>query len=97
MAIPFSKKVEILGDYYAIKVINNTLEGDSYDEFITYNDISLPTCYFVNIGVIEESGITEVGQGWIDETWQMFADAVGFGDTEFDGLSQILDWIAEQK
>ena len=88
MATPFSKKVEILGDYYALSLLQGTVD----DDFIKYNDISFPICHFVNTGLIDESGVTDNAKRYIDETWLVFTEALEVTDKEFDSLAELLEY-----
>jgi hypothetical protein len=64
MTTDFSKKVEILGQFY----IQFRDEGDMAD-FVEFNDIGLPLAYLAGEGLCE---ISDDGAKYIAETWDIF-------------------------
>ena len=82
MTTDFSKKVEILGQFY----IQFRDEGDMED-FVEFNDIGLPLAYLAAEGLCE---ISDDGAKYIAETWDIFLSSLGLQDDGFDNLDQIL-------
>lgn len=63
---PFSKKCEILNDFYM-----DWSGSEEYDEFISINDLGFPAAALVvNGGAI----LTDIGQSFVQETWIALCD-----------------------
>lgn len=84
MTTDFSKKVEILGDFYT-----QFRDREKMKEFIEFNDIGLPLAYLTAEGLCE---VSEDGKKFIAETWELFLGIVGVEDTGFVHLTEI--WAA---
>jgi hypothetical protein len=82
MTTDFSKKIEILGEFY----MQYRDEGDMSD-FIEFNDIGLPLAYLAAEGLCE---ISDDGAKYIAETWDIFMSSLGVEDTGFDNLAELL-------
>jgi len=82
MTTDFSKKVEILGQFYI-----NFRDDDELSDFIEFNDIGLPLAYLAEEGLCD---INEDGKKYIAETWELFLASFGLQDTGFDSLDEIL-------
>jgi hypothetical protein len=82
MTTDFSKKVEILGQFY----IQYRDEGEMSD-FIEFNDIGLPLAYLAGEGLCE---ISDDGAKYIAETWELLLSTIGVEDTGFDSLPELL-------
>lgn len=81
MQTDFYNKVNILADLW----IN--YKGDSsMKEFMEFNDVGLPLAYFVS----EKLGVeTDAGAGFINETFDLFLEALGIEDTGFEVLDEV--------
>jgi len=87
MATPFSNKCKILGEFWI-----RFKQDETYKEFIEYNDIGLPLAYFVSSELVE---LTDAGNRWINETWEVLSQAMQLDDTEFESLDEVIDWWNE--
>ena len=81
MATDFSKKLEILGQFY----IQYRDESDLND-FIEYSDIGLPLAYLAAEGLCE---ISDDGAKYIAETWDLFLAALEIEDSGFDNIQEV--------
>jgi hypothetical protein len=63
---PFSKKCEILNDFYM-----DYANTDRYVEFFLLNDLGIPAALLYMNGGAE---ITEIGTAFIDETWRALCE-----------------------
>jgi hypothetical protein len=82
MTTDFSKKIEILGQFY----MRYRDEGEMSD-FIEFNDIGLPLAYLTAEGLCE---ISDDGAKYIAETWDIFLSSLGLQDEGFHDLDQML-------
>lgn len=83
MTTDFSKKVEILGEFY-----QNYKDDEALEDFIEFNDLGLPLAYLASENLCN---ITEDGMLYISETWDLFLAALEIKDEGFDNLNQIFD------
>ncbi|NDA95655.1 MAG: hypothetical protein EBY03_05915 [Actinobacteria bacterium] len=84
MTTDFSKKIEILGDFYT-----QFRDNEKMKEFIEFNDVGLPLAYLTAEGLCE---ITEDGKKYVAETWDLFLGIIGIKDTGFEHITEI--WAA---
>lgn len=82
MTTDFSKKVEILGQFYM-----NFRDDEQLSDFMEFNDIGLPLAYLAEEGLCD---ISEDGKKYVAETWELFLASFGLQDTGFDSLDEIL-------
>ena len=69
-------------------------DDEDFETFMEYNDIGLPMAYYVAEGLVKE--LSPLGEQYIHETFDMFAEALSISDEEIDGLEVInLDSILE--
>lgn len=90
--IDYQTKCNILGDLW-----QNYRSEKTFKEFIEYNDLGLPLAFLLREGLVEE--ITETGQLYVNETFNLFIAALGVDESEMtDGMSldQLLEF-AEKK
>ena len=83
MTTDFSKKVEILGQFFML--YQHDSKGMS--DFIEFNDIGLPLAYLSAEGLCE---ISEDGKKYVAETWDIFLSSLGLEDEGFDDLDMIM-------
>ena len=83
----FEKRCEILADLWL-----NYRDEDGFEDFMEYNDISLPLAYILHKELAEEmsNGIT---RDFIDETWSMLLSSLGLKDTGFDNLQSLFSSV----
>jgi hypothetical protein len=81
MQTDFPSKVSILGDLWS-----NYQDDKEFREFISFNDIGLPLAYFVAEKLAVE---TDAGTRFIEETFDLFMDALGIEDTGFEFLDEV--------
>jgi hypothetical protein len=87
MTTDFSKKVEILGDFYS-----QFRDSEKMTEFIEFNDIGLPLAYLASEGLCE---VSDDGKKYIAETWDLLLGIVGIQDTGFVHITEI--WAAGEE
>lgn len=70
---------------------------EAFKDFIEYNDLGLPMAYMLKEGLVSE--VTETGQLYINETFNLFIAALNIEEDEIeDGTSlDILLDMAEKK
>jgi hypothetical protein len=82
----FSKKCEILGELWL------HYRGDEiFKDFIEYNDIGLPLAYMIESEIVQA---TEYAKQYVNETFELFTEALGLSTTEedWDSLNHMLDF-----
>ena len=75
----------------------NYRDEEAFNDFIEYNDLGLPIAYALREGLVSE--ITEVGQIYVNESFNLFIAALGIDEKEIeDGttLDILLD-MAEKR
>lgn len=65
----------------------NFRDDEDFSDFIDYNDIGLPLAYFVAEGLVTEP--TALGEQYIVETFDMFANAIETTEEEIELLNPI--------
>lgn len=80
---PFSKKCEILNDFYL-----EYSGSDEFENFIALNDLGFPAAVLVMNGSVI---LTDVGQNFIEETWQMLCEELEVDHYgEYESLEDLL-------
>jgi hypothetical protein len=77
----FSKKVQILGSFYA-----NYGQDPEYKDFVEFNDLGLPLAYLSGEGLCE---LSADGEKFIEETWTHFVKSLGIEDTGFENIDEM--------
>lgn len=63
-------------------------DNKDFKEFIQYNDLGLPLAYFLSEGLISE--ITEPGQLYVNETFDLLISGMGIEEQEIpEGMSLV--------
>lgn len=84
-ATDFSKKCEILGQFYT-----EFRDDGKLKDFMEYNDIGLPLAFLASEGLSQP---TESGTVFIEETWLLFLSALEIEDTGYDSFVEILEML----
>lgn len=90
--LDYKTKCDILSDLW-----ENYRDEETFEDFIEYNDLGLPMAYMLREGLVNE--VTETGQIYINETFNLFIAALSVLEEEIeDGttLDKLLDF-AEKK
>lgn len=88
----YQTKCNILADLW-----ENYRDEETFDDFIEYNDLGLPMAYMLREGLVNE--VTETGQLYINETFNLFIAALTIKEEEIEdgtSLDSLLD-MAEKK
>ena len=85
----FSSKVNILGELYA-----NYRSDESFKDFIEFNDLGLPLAYLTREGLCE---VSDDGERYISETWDLFVKSLGIEDVGFDDLDEMFQAVVDNK
>lgn len=85
----FSDKVDILGELYA-----NYSNDENFKDFIEFNDLGLPLAYLSREGLCE---VSDDGERYISETWDLFIKSLGLDDTGFNDLDEVLQASLDNK
>lgn len=81
--IDYQTKCSILADLW-----QDYRDNKEFSNFIDYNDLGLPLAYFLSEGLVIE--ITEEGQQFINETFDIFITALKINEEEIsEGMSLI--------
>jgi len=88
MTTDFSKKIEILGEFYFTYRDDKELK-----EFIEFNDLGLPLAYLASEELCE---VTQEGSDYINETWVILMAALGIEDIGFEDINEMMK-AAEEK
>lgn len=75
-------KVGVLGQLWI-----NYREDKDMEMFLDYNDIGLPLAYFKAEGLVTE--LTPLGEQYIDETFDMFLDAMKMTEKDVEALEEV--------
>jgi hypothetical protein len=85
---PFSKKVEILNDFY----IDYSGSGE-YDDFIQLNDLGFPAAV---LSIMGAATITDIGEGFIEQTWVALCELLVVDHHgEYDSLDDLMEMSDE--
>jgi hypothetical protein len=79
----FESKSLILGQLWI-----NFKTDDEWMDFMVYNDLGLPLAFAFAEGIINHTPTLEQ---YINETWDLFIEALGVQDTGFDSINELLD------
>lgn len=79
---PFSNRCIILGELWL-----NYRDDEEFEDFVEYNDLGLPLAYLLAEGIVTSNDKTEV---FVNETWDLFIEALGIDDTGFSNLDEML-------
>ena len=82
MNTPIEKQTEILAQLW----MDYRDEG-YFQEFFQYADLGFPLAYLLTQNVVTRNPETDK---FIGDTWEMFLGLVGFEDTGFDSLEDVL-------
>jgi hypothetical protein len=84
----FSKKCEILGQFYL-----EYREDTKLKSFIEYNDIGLPLAFLAaeNLSIP-----TDQGQDFINETWKIFLETLEIEDEGYEDLESIFTMLTDK-
>ena len=75
----------------------NYRDDKDFSDFIEYNDLGLPMAYMLREGMVAE--ITEEGQLYINESFNLFVTALGLNPEEIEdgtSLDKLLEIAAGQ-
>jgi len=75
---PFSKRVEILCDFYINYSEDESLE-EGWKEYFSLFDIGLPLAFMAQVGIAEP---TEEGKEYIDKAWEAYCNNLGINSEE---------------
>ena len=78
----FSNKCYILGELWL-----SYRDDEQFKDFIDYNDIGLPLAYMLDSKIVEPN---EIAEQFINETFDLFLNALEIEDTGFDNLDDVL-------
>lgn len=79
----FESKSLILGQLWI-----NFKTDDEWMDFMVYNDLGLPLAFAFAEGIINHTTTLEQ---YINETWDLFIEALGVQDTGFDSIDELID------
>jgi hypothetical protein len=80
--VELSDKAGVLAELWI-----NYRDDEDFTDFIEYNDIGLPLAYYVAEGLVKET--SPLGDQYIIETFDMFANALNVTEEEIEGLDDI--------
>ena len=80
----FSNQCYILGELWL-----SYRDDEQFKDFIDYNDIGLPLAYMLDSKIVEP---TEIAEQFINETFDLFLNALEIEDTGFDNLDDVLEY-----
>ena len=79
----FESKSLILGQLWI-----NFKTDDEWMDFMVYNDLGQPLAFAFAEGIINHTTTLEQ---YINETWDLFIEALGVQDTGFDSIDELID------
>ncbi len=77
----FSSRAEILAELWM-----EFRDDEELKDFIEYNDLGLPLAYLITNKFCD---VTTLGQGYINETFDLFLTSLELEDTGFETLDDI--------
>lgn len=84
----FSNRCEILAELWL-----DYREDEQFKDFIEYNDIGLPLAYVIHSEIVQP---TEIATQYVDETFQLFVEALGLElDDYWTTLNQMLEYARD--
>jgi len=89
MMTDFSKKIEILGEFYITYRDDKELK-----EFIEFNDVGLPLAYLASEGLC---GVSEEGNEYINQTWVILMASLGIEDIGFEDIDSMMKFAEEKE
>lgn len=66
----------------------NYRDDEEFMDFVEYNDLGLPLAYAITNTIIQP---TPQAEAMINETFDLLLGALGFEDTGFENLEELLD------
>ena len=78
----FSSRCNILADLWL-----NYKDDAEFSDFIQYNDMGLPLAFFVSQEVVPSNDMV---MNYVNETWELFLEALKIEETGFDTLDELL-------
>ena len=78
----FEKKCSILADIWL-----NHKDDETFEDFISYNDLGLPFAYALDNGIIEANGLVD---SFVNEAFELLLGGLELEDTGFDSLNEVL-------
>lgn len=84
----FSNQVKILSSVWI-----NYREDEDFKDFIEYNDVGLPLAYFADTGLVT---LSEQAMGYVEETYELFVEALGIPDGDYETLEEMLNSISPE-
>jgi len=89
MTTDFSKKTEILGEFYF------TYRDDAeLKDFIEFNDLGLPLAYLASEGLCT---VSEEGTDYINQTWAMLMASLEIEDIGFEDIDAMMKFAEENQ
>lgn len=80
--VSVTDKAGVLGELWI-----NYRDDEDFSDFIEYNDIGLPLAYYLAEGIVKE--VSPLGEQYILETFEMFAQALEVTEAEIASLIEI--------
>ena len=77
-----SDKHNIMSEFW----VQNKNEAE-FEDFFDYNDLGFPLSYAISYGIVES---TKLAESIIEETWNLFMEALEIEDTGFETLYDVL-------
>ncbi len=91
---PFSKRVEILCDFYINYSEDESLE-EGWKEYFSLFDIGLPLAFMTQVGIAEP---TEKGKEYIDKAWEAYCNNLGINSEEnYESIKETFDVAREDQ
>jgi len=81
MQTNFLSKCNILG-----KMWTEYSDSEELKDFFEYNDIGLPLAYAISQKL---ANATDIGEQWIEETWDILMESLSIEDTGFENVNDI--------
>lgn len=78
----FSSRCSILSDLWL-----NFKDDDEFGDFVEYNDVGLPLAFFISSDIVPA---TDIATRYVNETWDLFLEALEIEDTGFATLDDVL-------
>jgi len=89
---PFSKRVEILCDFYINYSEDESME-EGWKEYFSLFDIGLPLAFMAQVGIAEP---TEKGKEYIDKAWEAYCNNLGINSEEkYESIKETFDVARE--
>ncbi len=85
---PLEKRAEILGELWM-----NYKNSEGFEDFMKYNDLGLPLAWAVNHEVVD---MNDMVQSYVNETWDVFLEALDVEDTGFESLNALFEYSGRE-